>query len=67
MSITTQNTQILNHLKSGKGITFFEAVADFGVTHLPRRILDLKEAGHPIEDEWIKSNGKRFKRWTMKR
>lgn len=65
MGISSQNARILRHLKKGKSITFFDAVADFGVMHLPRRILDLKEAGHNIGDEWVQRDGKRFKRWFM--
>lgn len=65
MTTTAQNAQILAHLKAGHTITFWQAVGDFGCMHLPRRILDLKEAGHPIEDQWIKHNGKRFKEYWL--
>ncbi|MEO9633095.1 MAG: helix-turn-helix domain-containing protein [Sulfitobacter sp.] len=63
--IETQNAKILAHLQAGRSITFWEAVENFGVMHLPRRILDLKEAGHTIGDDWVKQNGKRFKRWFL--
>lgn len=63
--IETQNAAILAHLKTGRSITFLEALDRFGCMHLPRRILDLKEAGHAIEGEWTKANGKRFKRYTL--
>ena len=63
--IETQNQQILVHLKKGGSITFWDAVADFGVMHLPRRIKDLKEAGHNITDAWETNNGKRFKRYRL--
>jgi hypothetical protein len=33
-------------------ITSKEAFDDLGVAHLPRRILDLKEKGHKIKDEY---------------
>lgn len=65
--IETQNKAILAHMKRGGSVTFFAAVQDFGVMHLPRRIKDLKEAGHDIQDEWIKANGKRFKRYWLAR
>jgi len=65
MSTATQNARILRHLKAGKSITFWDAVSDFGVMHLPRRIKDLKEAGHSIGDVWVKRDGKRFKRWFL--
>lgn len=64
--IETQNAQILAHLKAGRSITFLEALERFGCMHLPRRILDLKEAGHAINDQWEKApNGKRYKRWWI--
>jgi len=65
VNTSTQNARILAHLKSGNSITFWDAVSDFGVMHLPRRILDLKEAGHDITDVWVHSDGKRFKRWSI--
>ena len=65
--VKTQNAQILAHLRAGKTITFWDAVAEFGVMHLPRRILDLKEAGHDIVDSWEVSGGKRYKRWALVR
>lgn len=65
MNTDTQNAQILTHLKNGKSITFLEALNQFGVMHLPRRIKDLKEAGHTIDDQWVKANGKRFKRYFL--
>lgn len=62
----SQTSQILSHLRAGHSITFFEAVERFGVMHLPRRILDLKEAGHKIVDEWEEgAEGKRYKRWRL--
>ena len=63
--IKSQNAQILAHLKRGHSITFWDAVQDFGVMHLPRRILDLKEAGHNVIDEWETRDGKRYKRWWI--
>lgn len=61
----TQNRMILAHLRKGHSITFWEAVERFGCMHLPRRILDLKEAGHNIKDQWITRDGKRFKQWWL--
>jgi hypothetical protein len=64
---STQNAMILAHLRGGNSVTFFDAMRDFGVMHLPRRILDIKEAGHNIESEWVSVNGKRFKRYWLVR
>ena len=33
--------------------------------HLPRRILDLKEAGYNIADIWVRRDGKRFKKYFL--
>ena len=63
---TSQNKRILAHLKTGRTITGKQAMLEMGVMHLPRRILDLKEAGHNITDVWeTNRNGKRYKRWSI--
>lgn len=62
----TQCNRILAHLKAGKRITFLQAFTDFGCMHLPRRILDLKERGHPIDKDTITlPNGKRVAEYYM--
>jgi len=63
----TQNRMIRAHLEDGNTITGLEAWR-MGVSSLPRRILDLKEAGYPIADRWVevrKANGElaRVKEW----
>lgn len=64
MSTETQCNQIKAHLESGGTITSLEAVKKFGCIHLPRRILDIKESGYPVDATWIKTDsGKRVKRW----
>jgi hypothetical protein len=45
----SQNTRILQLLKSGKKLTSFKAFRDFGITRLSGRIYDLRQAGHKIE------------------
>lgn len=65
-----QNKLILAHLEQGNRITGLGALHKFGVSHLPRRILDLKETGHKLESEWItitKANGEsaRVKEWRL--
>jgi hypothetical protein len=50
----TQNSMLLERLKSGRSITMLEAISDYGIAHLPRRILDLKQKGIIIDSEWIK-------------
>lgn len=66
----SQNKQILAYLTAGHRLTGLDALRRFGVSHLPRRILDLKESGHKLESEWVrvtKANGDvaRVKEWRL--
>ena len=64
--IGTQLGDILYHLRKGNSLTGLEALELCGTMHLPRRILDLKEMGHDIKDEWITvASGKRIKRYFL--
>ena len=63
----TQNNAILKHLKRGKSLTPLDALALCGCMRLAARIHDLKEAGHIINDIWVKLNGKRVKRYSIGR
>jgi hypothetical protein len=57
----SQNKQLKKHFNKGGSITGLEALMKYGIGHLPRRILDLKEKGYPIESKFItvkKANGK---------
>ena len=55
-----QNAQILAHLKSGKKITAFEALAEYNCLRLSGRIYDLRQEGHSISMEMVKMpSGKR--------
>ena len=70
MSTTSQNNLLLAHLQDGKTITGLDALRLYGVSHLPRRILDLKQRGHNLEAAWVevqKSNGDsaRVKEWRL--
>lgn len=57
---------VLSLLKSGIRLTVKSALVTYGVSSLPRRILDLKEQGITIEDQWVKINGQeRFKEWFI--
>ncbi len=67
----TQNDLLLNHLKAHGSITMFEAFTELGISHLPRRVMDLKEKGIKINcDKWLqvkKANGKSatVKKYTL--
>lgn len=64
----SQNNRILAYLREGHSLTGLEALRMFGVIHLPRRILDLKERGCSIADEWVwvgKDHEKRVKCYSL--
>lgn len=62
----SQNDQILDHLRKVGSITFSQAVDLYRVRSLPRRIADLREAGHDIVSEWRKDNlGQRYTRYSL--
>ena len=48
-----QRTMVLEHLESGRTITSLEALREYGIIQLPKRIFDLREAGYPVEKHWI--------------
>lgn len=63
---TSQNASILAHLRRGKPITSMDALRLFGCSRLAARILDLRQAGHPIEGETITTDtGKRVREYRM--
>ena len=55
MSIETQNAQILAHLKAGKTITPRQADREFNCMRLSARIYDLRQEGHPISKQMVKT------------
>lgn len=63
--MTEQRSQcdmLLEHLQIGLRITMLEALSQYGIAHLPRRIKDLEDRGHIIIRETIevvKANGKK--------
>jgi len=62
----TQNNLILDHLNNVGSITFVEAVDLYRVRSLPRRIKDLRDAGHKIVSEWRKDHlGQRYTRYSL--
>lgn len=65
MTVATQNTKLLKHLRDGGTVTVWSGINDLRISSIPRRILDLKEAGANIVDVWEKKNGRRFKRWSL--
>lgn len=64
MKIESQNKTILQIMKQGGKLTALDAM-QIGCMRLASRICDLRNEGHGIQDEWIESNGKRFKRYYI--
>lgn len=60
-----QADEILAALQKGDRLTSLQALKRFRCLRLGARIFELKEAGHPIEDEWHHTNGKRVKRYFL--
>jgi len=61
----TQRENILKYLETGKAITPIEALNMFGCFRLAAVICDLKKEGHMIHTTTVKSNGKRFARYSL--
>lgn len=62
----SQNKAIKAWLETGHTITGMTALEKFGCWSLSRRICDLKDAGVPIDSQWIKlDNGKRIKEYWI--
>ena len=62
----TDCSKILSLLQSGVRLTVRDAMLQHNISSLPRRILDLKDAGYRdnIKDQWIKPEGKpKYKVW----
>lgn len=60
-----QCSQVLNILLSGERLTTWSAMVNYHIGHLPRRILDLKEKGILIQDEWVEQDGSRYKQYFI--
>lgn len=62
----SQNNEILNHLRSQRTITAFEALQLYGSLRLAARIKDLREAGHTIHTDMIPvGKGKTIAEYTL--
>ena len=56
---------ILNHMLAGKTITTMQAIDEYRITCLAQRISEIRANGVNIDDEMVKQNGKRFKRYWI--
>lgn len=50
----TQAQRVLEHLESGRTITSLGGLREYGIIQFPRRIYDLRHAGYPITDRFIR-------------
>ncbi len=67
MNIENQTEQILKALKQGERITPLEALHRFECFRLGARIWDLKQLGHNIDKNLVKTpKGKRVAEYFMK-
>ena len=62
----SQTQKILEHLTKVGSISWVEANDLYRVRCLPRRIADLRQAGHDIVSEWRKDHlGQRYTRYSL--
>lgn len=58
---TNQRDRVLKWLRTKGELTTYQAVTELGIMSLPRRIMELKRAGHDIETIYrTSSNGVRY-------
>ena len=63
----SQAQRILEALQSGRRLTCLDILRDFACMNAKGRLFELRRAGHPIVDEWVKTaNGARVKRYYLK-
>lgn len=53
MKKDNQQKRILKHLDRHFSITRMEAYDKLGITELPKRISELRQAGYKIGDQWL--------------
>lgn len=62
----SQNQQILRHLQAGGSLTSLEALQRFDCMRLGARIHDLRELGHEIHSDKVRTaTGKRVVRYSL--
>lgn len=64
----SQNERLLSWLARGRTVTSYEAFRRFQITSLHRRLAELRERGHPINDGefYTTRTGARVKRYAMR-
>lgn len=69
MSKESQNAWVLARLKSGEALSSRDAVLNYGVQDLPKRISELRQMGYPIESERVNGENRRGEKthWNVYR
>lgn len=65
----TQNDKILKHLRKAGSITVREAMVEYSISSLTKRISELREAGHNIQSE-VKAHpvtGQQYTRYHLEK
>ena len=67
MTNTTQHANILKHLKTTKGLTVREALIEYSISSLTKRIQELRGMGYDIVSHPKKHpvTGQRYVRYTL--
>mgnify|MGYP005991175653 FL=1 len=63
----TQHTKIIQHLKTAKGLTVREAMIEYSISSLTKRINELRTMGYDIESVRKKHpvTGQRYTRYFL--
>ena len=54
---SAQCSKVLSILRRGDRLSVYDAMVVHGISSLPRRIKDLRDAGIAIQDEWVVVDG----------
>ena len=65
--MATQHAKIIKHLQSTKGITVREAMVEYSISSLTKRIHELRELGYDIlsQHKAHPVTGQRYVRYTL--
>ncbi len=61
----SQTIAVLTHIKKFKSITPMDALNAYGCFRLAARIQDLRDQGHRIQTEIVRSGDKRYARYSL--
>ena len=69
MSKESQRLWVLKRLQNGETLSSRDAVLNYGVQDLPKRISELRQMGYPIESERVNGENRRGEKthWNVYR